>query len=76
MRNARAISRGALGLPVVAAGNSSAAGQVVRILRRSGTPVTPADNVLPKIGVLDPRSAREAIRDVFIAHVIGGKHLS
>jgi uncharacterized protein (TIGR01319 family) len=38
--------------------------------------VVDADNVLPKIGVLDPRSARSAIREVFITHVIGGKHLS
>ncbi len=33
-------------------------------------------NVLPDIGRLDPRPAREAIRDVFIRHVIGGKGLS
>jgi uncharacterized protein (TIGR01319 family) len=33
-------------------------------------------NVLPRIGVLDPLPARAAIREVFIRHVIGGKHLS
>ena len=50
--------------------------EVVRILRRASVTTTVADNVLPTIGVLDPQSAREAIREVFIAHVIGGKHLS
>jgi uncharacterized protein (TIGR01319 family) len=35
-----------------------------------------ADNVVPRIGVLAPESARHAIREVFLAHVIGGKHLS
>ena len=35
-----------------------------------------ADNVVPKIGVLAPDSARAAIREMFLAHVIGGKHLS
>ena len=35
-----------------------------------------ADNVVPRIGVLAPESARRAIREVFLAHVIGGKHLS
>ena len=34
------------------------------------------DNVLPRIGVLDPGPARAAIREVFLRHVIGGKRLS
>ena len=76
LHNARAIARADLALPVVVAGNVSARDQVVRILRRARIAVIAADNVLPKIGVLDPRSAREAIREVFISHVIGGKHLS
>lgn len=76
LHNARAIARADLELPVVVAGNRSARDQVMRILRRGRLSVTAADNVLPKIGVLDPRSAREAIREVFISHVIGGKHLS
>ena len=32
--------------------------------------------VVPRIGVLDPDPARRAIREMFLAHVIGGKHLS
>ena len=39
-------------------------------------PVTAADNVLPRIGVLAPGPARAAIREVFLRHVIGGKRLS
>jgi uncharacterized protein (TIGR01319 family) len=35
-----------------------------------------ADNVVPRIGVLAPDSARRAIREIFLSHVIGGKHLS
>ncbi len=34
------------------------------------------DNVVPRIGVLHPEPARRAIREMFLAHVIGGKHLS
>lgn len=74
--NARVIARAVLDVPVVLAGNVDARDAVVRVLRRHSVPVTVADNVLPKIGELDPRSAREAIREVFINHVIGGKHLS
>ena len=76
LHNARSLARAGLSLPVVLAGNADAADQVRRVLRRRNVPVTVAANVLPKIGVLDPRSAREAIRETFIDHVIGGKHLS
>lgn len=76
VHNARALAREALSTPVVVAGNAAARKRVVRILRRGQITTSAADNVLPTIGVLDPLSAREAIREVFIAHVIGGKHLS
>ena len=32
--------------------------------------------MVPRIGVLAPDSARAAIREMFLSHVIGGKHLS
>jgi hypothetical protein len=38
--------------------------------------VREADNVLPDIGRLAPESARAAIREVFLEHVIGGHRLS
>ncbi|WP_395696304.1 glutamate mutase L [Nocardioides sp.] len=60
--------------PVVVAGNAAAQAEVSAILRE--VPHVLADNVVPRIGVLAPESARAAIREVFLAHVIGGKHLS
>jgi uncharacterized protein (TIGR01319 family) len=60
--------------PVVVAGNVEARGQVAQIL--DGVPHVLADNVVPQIGILAPASARAAIREVFLSHVIGGKHLS
>jgi uncharacterized protein (TIGR01319 family) len=38
--------------------------------------VTVTGNVLPEIGVVAPEGARAAIREAFLAHVIGGKGLS
>jgi uncharacterized protein (TIGR01319 family) len=76
LANARAIAREGVSVPVVVAGNADAREQVLRILRRGGVSTYACRNVLPKIGVLDPRPARETIREVFIDHVIGGKHLS
>jgi uncharacterized protein (TIGR01319 family) len=74
--NARALARAGVTVPVVVAGNAEARDQVVRVLRRAGVDTVPTANVLPRIGVLDPVHARSAIREVFIRHVIGGKHLS
>ncbi len=62
--------------PVVVAGNVAARDEVAAILGAAGTPHVLADNVVPRIGELTPDSARAAIREMFLAHVIGGKHLS
>jgi uncharacterized protein (TIGR01319 family) len=62
--------------PVVVAGDTDARDRVGEALGAAGTPYVLADNVVPRIGVLAPDSARRAIREMFLAHVIGGKHLS
>jgi uncharacterized protein (TIGR01319 family) len=61
---------------VVVAGNAKVAEQAAATLAAAGTPFVLADNVVPQIGVLHPEPARAAIRDMFVRHVIGGKHLS
>ena len=60
--------------PVVVAGSADARDEAAAIL--GDLPHVVADNVVPRIGVLAPESARAAIREMFLAHVIGGKHLS
>ena len=60
--------------PVVVAGNSAVQAGVRDAL--GDLPIVVADNVVPRIGVLQPEPARRAIREMFLAHVIGGKHLS
>jgi uncharacterized protein (TIGR01319 family) len=62
--------------PVVVAGNVAVRDEVCGLLAAAGVPVTAADNVLPDIGRLAPESARAAIREVFLTHVIGGDRLS
>ena len=76
LHNADRIAKARLRVPVVVAGNVDARDEVVGVLEARGITAIPAANVLPRIGTLDPRPAREAIREVFIRHVIGGKHLS
>ena len=62
--------------PVVVAGNVDAQSEIAVLFTKSHTPFVLADNVVPLIGVLAPASARAAIREMFLRHVIGGKHLS
>jgi uncharacterized protein (TIGR01319 family) len=76
LHNASALAGSGLDVPVVAAGNVDVRDEVVTALRASGKTVYPTANVLPVIGRLEPRPARETIREVFIRHVIGGKGLS
>ena len=73
---ARALAEGRWPGPVVVAGNVEAQDEVADLLGAAGTPYVLADNVVPQIGVLAPDSARAAIREMFLRHVIGGKHLS
>jgi uncharacterized protein (TIGR01319 family) len=61
---------------VVVAGNAAVQAEVAATLERARTPYVLAGNVVPRIGVLEPGSARAAIREMFVRHVIGGKHLS
>lgn len=74
--NATRLARARWRVPVVVAGNGDVRGQLCDLLAGAGVPVTAAENVLPRIGVLAPTSARSAIREVFLRHVIGGKRLS
>lgn len=76
LHNARVLGRSGLVVPVVLAGNADVAGQAASLLGVRRRVVLPTANVIPRIGVLHPGPARRAIREVFIAHVIGGKGLS
>ncbi len=74
--NATRLARARWRVPVVLAGNVEVRADLHGLLASAGVPVSVADNVLPRIGVLAPGSARAAIREVFLRHVIGGKRLS
>jgi uncharacterized protein (TIGR01319 family) len=76
LHNARRLAAARVPLPVVLAGNAEVAEQAAAQLRRTRRRVEVTANVLPRIGTLDPLPARAAIREMFLRHVIGGKHLS
>lgn len=74
--NAARLSQTRMAAPIVVAGNSDARAEVGEVLASTGGRHVLADNVVPRIGVIAPGSARAAIRRVFLEHVIGGKGLS
>lgn len=76
LHNAGRLAAARLGAPVVVAGNRDAREDVAAQLTRTGRRHVLTDNVLPRIGVVEPGPARRAIRDIFLRHVIGGKGLS
>ncbi|MGH3471653.1 MAG: glutamate mutase L [Nocardioidaceae bacterium] len=75
-RNAGALAAAQWADPIVLAGNVEVAAEIGELLTAAGIPCVVAANVVPRIGELHPGSARAAIREMFLAHVIGGKHLS
>jgi uncharacterized protein (TIGR01319 family) len=74
LHNASRLASARLTVPIVLAGNKTAQSAALTLL--AGRTVVATDNVLPDVGELAPEPAREAIRQVFLAHVIGGKRLS
>lgn len=71
---AEEIARASWAGPIVVAGNVDAHQAALAAL--PGRAVVTAANVMPRIGSLQPGPAREAVRAMFLRHVIGGKHLS
>ena len=74
LHNASCLARARITVPIVLAGNKEARDAALDLL--AGRTVVATDNVLPDVGELAPEPARAAIREVFLAHVIGGKGLS
>ncbi|ODA41460.1 methylaspartate mutase accessory protein GlmL [Desulfosporosinus sp. BG] len=75
LKNAEMLCALPTSLPVVIAGNKAVSAQAADILRKHHDPVVVADNVMPELGVLAVESARLAIRDVFLTHIIKSKGL-
>jgi uncharacterized protein (TIGR01319 family) len=71
--NAAMLSRLSHPCPIVVAGNHDAVDEVQAILFGSGRTVVFADNVMPQIGTLSVDACREAIRQIFVSHIVKAK---
>lgn len=75
LRNAQAIARSQIRVPVVVAGNRVAADRVRGTLEASGREVWVTENVMPEVGELNVAPTQAAIRDVFLRRIIVAKGL-
>jgi uncharacterized protein (TIGR01319 family) len=76
LHNARRLAASRIACPIVLAGNATVQQEALTLLLATRRTVVVTGNVLPDVGELAPAPARAAIREVFLAHVIGGKGLS
>lgn len=74
-RNAAALARVPLRMPVVVAGNRAAQDEVEAVLRGAGIECSVVDNVLPELDRLNVEPARAAIREIFMARITHAKGL-
>lgn len=75
LHNARMLAASAISVPIIFAGNQTVAGDVVDVLVAAGKPVTTTDNVMPRLHVLNVEPARQAVREIFLKHIIQAKGL-
>jgi uncharacterized protein (TIGR01319 family) len=71
--NAAVLAAAPVDCPVIVAGNRQAADAARERLQAGGQRVRVAGNVMPEFGVLDVESARTAIREIFIDHIVHAK---
>ena len=76
LQSARLLAARRLDSSFVVACNAEVAETVAKILGEGGAFTALADNVMPRLGRIEPDSARETILRLFLEHVIGGKGLS
>jgi len=76
IHNAKMLTEAGVNLPIVVAGNKSAADQVEDILKDGNIYYRVCDNVMPKLNHLNVEPAREIIRDIFMKKIVQAKGMN
>lgn len=76
VHNAGVLAASPLMVPIIVAGNKTAAPEVEAILRQAGKDVRVTENVMPELDTLNIEPARETIREVFLERIIHAKGLN
>lgn len=73
IHNAWMLAKSGIKLPIVAAGNKSAADEIEEIFSKADLYYKITDNVMPKLNVLNVEPAREEIRKIFMEKIVEAK---
>lgn len=76
LHNAKMLAKLSVGVPVIVAGNRTAAGEAAEALLEGGVETLVTDNVLPALRRLHIEPARATIRRVFMERIAAGKGFS
>jgi uncharacterized protein (TIGR01319 family) len=76
IHNAKMLAEGSVKLPIVLAGNKVAEDEVEDILKKSNIYYRSAENVMPRLNVLNVEPAREEIRKIFMEKIIEAKGMN
>lgn len=76
IHNAKMLRDAGIKLPIVAAGNKSAADKVEDILKDGNIYYRICDNVMPSLNHLNVEPAREIIRDIFMEKIVEAKGMN
>lgn len=75
IKNARLLAEANINVPIIYAGNKSAADDVRHIFSKRGKEIKITENVMPRLGKINPEPVREVIRNTFIEKIIEAKGL-
>lgn len=75
IHNAKMLAEAGIKLPVVVAGNKTAADDVEEIFKEAGIYYKITENVMPKLNSLNVEPAREEIRKIFMEKIVEAKGL-
>lgn len=76
IHNAKMLAEGNVKLPVVLAGNKVAEDEVEEIFNKSNIYYRNAENVMPRLNVLNVEPAREEIRKIFMEKIVEAKGMN
>lgn len=73
IHNAKKLAASSVTAPIVFAGNKDATDDIVEILSKAGKEFHICENVMPRLNVLNIKSAQEKIEEIFVKNIIEAK---
>ena len=73
IHNATKLAKSNIKAPIVFAGNKDAADEIIEIFTQANKTFHMCENVMPRLNVLNIKSARDTIKEIFVKNIIEAK---